>query len=267
MPIVSGGRTCHQAGFTAGLSLEVTRRIRITVAYDGTDFHGWQVQAGLPTIQGALEQIVSDLDSSPVHVAGSGRTDAGVHARAQVAAFTLTNPIPCFNLEKALNRLLPPTIRVFDATEMPPEFHPRFDTIAKTYRYVLERDTVCSPFDWPYVHHYPYPLQEQKMMDAATVLEGEHDFTALSAADHSEKKKSKIRTVYSSRLERDGTRLVYTVRGSGFLKHMVRNVIGTLIEVGRGNISGHMILKQRGATALAKGLTLMSVEYPDFTAP
>ena len=233
------------------------------MAYDGTPFHGWQVQPGMTTIQGVLEEIVSGLEGRPVHVAGSGRTDSGVHARAQVAAFSLDNPIPCYNLEKAINRLLPPEIRVFEPEETHPDFHPRFDTIAKTYQYTLFRAPICSPFDWRFVHHYPYPMRELEMIAAAPDLEGEHDFTVLAAADHSDgPRKSKVRTIFFSRLERDGDRLVYTVRGSGFLKHMVRNIVGTLIEVGRGNIPGNQILQQRGATAPAKGLTLISVEYP-----
>src|SRR5215475_13249285 len=109
------------------------RRIRITLAYDGTDFHGWQVQPGLPTIQGVLEDIVGGMEGKPVHVAGSGRTDAGVHALAQVAAFTIENPIPVDNMRRAINRLLPPSIRILDVAEAPAGFHPRFDAIAKTY--------------------------------------------------------------------------------------------------------------------------------------
>ena len=115
------------------------RRIRITLACDGTDFHGWQVQPGLPTIQGTLEEIVGELEGRPVHVEGSGRTDAGVHARAQVAAFTIANPIPVDNLVRAVNRLLPASIRVLDAAEAAADFHPRFDAVAKTYRYTMYR--------------------------------------------------------------------------------------------------------------------------------
>src|SRR5271165_3775727 len=119
------------------------RRIRITLAYDGTEFHGWQTQPGLPTIQGALEEIVGGMEGKPVHVAGSGRTDAGVHALAQVAAFTIVNPIPPDNLLRAMNRLLPPAIRIIEAAETLSDFHPRFDAIAKTYRYTLLRAPVC----------------------------------------------------------------------------------------------------------------------------
>src|SRR5580700_515924 len=124
----------------------MSRRIRITLAYDGTGYHGWQVQPGLPTIQGVLEEIVSGMEGSPVHVAGSGRTDAGVHARAQVAAFTIRNPIPVDNLQRAVNRLLPPSIRITSVAETHAGFHPRFDSVAKTYRYTLFRDAVCPPF-------------------------------------------------------------------------------------------------------------------------
>ena len=240
----------------------MSRRIRITVAYDGTEFHGWQVQPGLPTIQGVLEEIVGGMEGRPVHVAGSGRTDAGVHALAQVAAFTIDNPIPTENLRRAVNRLLPPAIRVLEAAETHAEFHPRFDAAAKTYRYTIYRAEVCPPFDWRYVHHHPYPLDEAAMMAAAGVFVGEHDFTAFAAADPRDAVvKSKVRTVFGSELVRAGDRLVYTVRGSGFLKHMVRNLVGTLIEVGRGNISGAEMPGKSGPTAPAKGLSMVSVEY------
>jgi len=243
----------------------VSRRIRITLAYDGTEFHGWQIQPGLPTIQGILEEIVSGMEGRPVHVAGSGRTDAGVHALAQVAAFTIENPIPTDNLRRAVNRLLPPAIRVLDAAETRADFHPRFDAIAKTYRYAIFRAEVCPPFEWRYTHHHPYPLNEAAMCEAARVFEGEHDFSVFAASDERDAEgRSKVRTIFSSRLERAGDRMIYTVRGSGFLKHMVRNLVGTLIEVGRGNLDGSGIPEKCGATAPAKGLTLVSVEYAGF---
>ncbi len=240
----------------------MSRRIRITVAYDGTDFHGWQVQPGLATVQGVLEEIVGGIEGRPVHVAGSGRTDAGVHALAQVAAFTIDNPIPADNLRRAVNRLLPPTIRVMEAAEMDADFHPRFDARAKTYRYALYRAEICPPFEWRYAHHYPYPLDEPAMTAAARVFAGEHDFSAFAAADDRYPPgQSQVRTVFGSDLIREGDRMVYTVRGSGFLKHMVRNLVGTLLEVGRGNLSGASIPAKSGPTAPAKGLTLVSVDY------
>jgi tRNA pseudouridine38-40 synthase len=239
------------------------RRIKITLAYDGGGFHGWQVQPGLPTVQGALEQILSEMGGSPVHVAGSGRTDAGVHALAQVAAFSLANPIPLPNLRRAVNRLLPPAIRVLSAEEVHPEFHPRFDAKAKTYEYRIVRGEVCSPFEWPYAHHYPYPLDEERMSALARVFAGEHDFTAYAASDDSDAEgRSKVRTIFSSALESTEARLVYRVRGSGFLKHMVRNIVGTLIEAGKGNVEDPSRLPEKcGPTAPAKGLFLVSVQY------
>jgi tRNA pseudouridine38-40 synthase len=239
------------------------RRIKITLAYDGTNFHGWQVQPGLPTIQGALEKILSEMEGTPVHVAGSGRTDAGVHALAQVAAFSIANPIPLPNLQRAVNRLLPPAIRVLSAEEMNSDFHPRFQARAKTYEYRIARGEVYDPFEWPYVHHYPYPLDESRMCELAGAIAGEHDFTAYAASDDRDAEgHSKVRTIFSSALERRGGRLIYSVRGSGFLKHMVRNLVGTLIEAGKGNIADCRTLPETcGPTAPAKGLFLVSVEY------
>jgi len=239
------------------------RRIKIKLAYDGSAFHGWQVQPGLPTIQGSLQQILSGMEGQPVHVAGSGRTDAGVHALEQVAAFTIANPIPLLNLRRAVNRLLPPAIRVLEAEEVPSDFHPRFDAKAKTYEYTMLRDEVCSPFEWPFVHHYPYPLDEGRMMQLAAVFNGERDFTPFAASDDRDAEgKTKVRTVFSSTLERRGPRLIYAIRGSGFLKHMVRNIVGTLIEAGKGNVADLGVLPtESGPTAPAKGLFLVSVEY------
>jgi len=242
------------------------RRIRIIVAYDGTDFHGWQVQPGLPTIQSVLEEIVEGIEGRPVRVEGSGRTDAGVHALAQVGAFTIDNPIPGPNLRRAMNRLLPASVRILDAEEVRPDFHPRFDAVAKTYRYTIFRDEVCPPFDWRYVYHHPYPLDEEAMFRAASVYAGEHDFKAFAAADHRSEPASTVRTIFSSVMERRGSTMIYTVRGSGFLKHMVRNIVGTILEAGRGNISTETLPKQSGRTAPAKGLTLVSVEYPEGSA-
>lgn len=274
MPDVQEWRAGDKAGLAVVLpsSPTGTRRIRITIAYDGTDFHGWQVQPGLPTIQGVLEEIVAGIEGKPVHVAGSGRTDAGVHAMAQVAAFTIANPIPPDNLLRAMNRLLPPAIRVTGCVETHPGFHPRFDAMAKTYRYTWHREPICSPFEWRYVHQHPYPLNEAAMIEAARLFSGEHDFAAFAASDdRDDEGKSTVRTIFDSVLERAGNKLIYTVRGSGFLKHMVRNIAGTLIETGRGNIDERAIrrffdgnfVRKASPTAPAKGLTMVSVEYPE----
>lgn len=247
------------------------RRIRITIAYDGTGFHGWQVQPGLPTIQGTLEEIVSGIEKKPVHVAGSGRTDAGVHALAQVAAFSIDNPIPFYNLRKAINRLLPAAIRVLAAEEVAADFNPRYDAIAKTYEYRIFRAEICPPFERHYVYHHPYPLDEAAMMALAPLLEGVHDFTAFAASDERDGQgHSKVRTVFSSRIERLPDRMIYRVRGSGFLKHMVRNIVGVLLEAGKGNVDREGLLRRlagdsaipTGPTAPACGLFLVSVEYP-----
>jgi tRNA pseudouridine38-40 synthase len=246
------------------------RRIKITVSYDGTEFHGWQVQPGLVTIQGVLEDIVGQIEGAPVHVAGSGRTDAGVHAFAQVAAFSISNPIPPENLKKAINRLLPREVRVLTVEEVAEEFHPRFQAVAKTYEYRILRAEICYPFERRYVHHHPYPLKEQRMIEFAPHLEGEHDFSAFAAKDDRDAEgKSKVRTIFSSRLEKADDRMIYRVRGSGFLKHMVRNIVGVMIEVGKGNVSEDDLRARLqpgcgihpGPTAPAKGLFLVSVEY------
>lgn len=250
--------------------LRPERRVRFTVAYDGTDFFGWQVQPALPTIQGWLEQVLSEIEKRPVAVHGSGRTDAGVHALAQVAAATLTNPIPLLNLRRAMNRLLPPSIRILRMDDAPASFHPRFDAVAKTYEYRLVRSEVCSPFERRYVHHHPYPLDWDRVVRMAPLLEGEHDFGAFAAADEKDVAgRSKVRTIFRSGMEIDGGHVRYRVRGSGFLKHMVRNIVGTLIEAGRGNVGAEQLrglmepgcARKAGPTAPASGLFLVSVEY------
>lgn len=247
------------------------RRIKIEVAYDGTDYHGWQVQPGLATIQGTLEQVISEIEGAPVQVAGSGRTDAGVHALAQVAAFSIANPIPVENLRRAMNRLLPQDIRVTATAETSEDFHPRFAASAKTYEYRIYRGEVCPPFERRYVTHHPYPLDIGKMMELAPLLEGEHDFTAFAAADPKDHVVvSKVRTIFSSLVLLQGDRLMYRVRGSGFLKHMVRNIVGVMLEVGKGNVNREGLLARLepgctipvGPSTPARGLFLISVEYP-----
>jgi tRNA pseudouridine38-40 synthase len=249
----------------------MARRIRLTVSYDGTDFHGWQIQPDLPTIQGWLEAVFAQIEGAPVEVAGSGRTDAGVHAVAQVAACTLTNPIPVENLRRAVNRLLPPSIRVTAVEEAAADFHPRFQARAKTYEYRIWREEICPPFERRYVYHHPYPLGEERMAAAAPLFEGEHDFTAFAASDEKDRLGlSKVRTIYSSRAWREGPRLFYRVRGSGFLKHMVRNMVGALLEVGKGNLRledlRDLLEKpgqgKAGPTVPSRGLFLAGVEYP-----
>jgi len=246
------------------------RRIRILLAYDGADFHGWQRQPDVPTIQGWLQRVLTEIEGRPVSVDGSGRTDAGVHALAQVAAFNLDNPIPVVNLRRAMNRLLPAAIRVLSTEQAPADFHPRYQARWKTYEYRIFRGEVCSPFERRYVCHYPYPLDADRMAALAPLLEGEHDFSAFAATDESDREdESCVRVISLSRLEAAGDRLTYRVRGSGFLKHMVRNIVGTLFEVGKGNLdeAGLRALltpgpkARAGPTAAPQGLFLVSVEY------
>jgi tRNA pseudouridine38-40 synthase len=248
----------------------MNRRIKLILSYDGTGYHGWQVQPGLPTIQGTLEAVVSEIEGMQVHVSGSGRTDAGVHALSQAAAVTLANPIPLLNLRKALNRLLPSGIRVLDCLEMPADFHPRFDAKSKTYEYRIFRGEVCPPFERRYVHHHPYPLDEERFIEAAPVFEGEHDFSAFAATDERDALgRSKVRTIFRSEAFRQEDRLLYRVSGSGFLKHMVRNMAGTLLEAGKGNLTAAEIVERLnfssktrcGSTAPASGLFLVRVDY------
>ncbi len=246
------------------------RRLRFDVAYDGTDFHGWQVQPNLSTIQGTLETVIGQIEKAPVHVAGSGRTDAGVHASAQVAAVSLENLIPVDNFRRAVNRLLPRSIRISNVCEMQTDFHPRFDAKRKQYEYRIYRNEICPPFDRHFVYHHPYPLNEDAMSAAALLLEGEHDFTAFAAADENDHPdRSRVRRIFRSHLLRSGPQLTYQVSGSGFLKHMVRNIVGVLLQVGRGNLGEGDILARLqpgngiapGPTAPASGLFLMSVDY------
>lgn len=246
------------------------RRIKLTLSYDGTDYNGWQVQPGLPTIQGTLEAAFLDIEKKHVHVAGSGRTDAGVHALAQVAAVTLCNPIPPPNLKKALNRLLPRDIRILAVEEASPDFHPRFDAVSKTYEYRLYRGEVCPPFERRYLHHHPYPMDEQAFLTLAPLLEGESDFSCFAASDERDLEgKSKVRRIFSSQAVKSGDYLIYRVTGSGFLKHMVRNIVGTLIEAGKSNVDSEKLRwlltapphEKAGPTAPASGLFLIEVHY------
>ncbi len=244
------------------------RHLAIQIAYDGSDFHGWQIQPDQTTIQGLVQSVLGELEGAPVAIHGSGRTDAGVHAFAQVASFEFANPLPLENLPKAMNHLLPGSIRVLAARPVPDEFHARHSATAKTYEYRIHRADICSPFERRYAYALPYPLDEAAMTAAAKRFVGEHDFQALAAAGGDEKQTT-VRTIYSSELRRAGDRLIYRVRGSGFLYHMVRNIVGTLLVVGRGSLTPDDIPillanKDRaaaGPTAPPEGLFLVNVEY------
>jgi tRNA pseudouridine38-40 synthase len=251
----------------------IVRNLKITLAYDGSDFHGWQAQPERSTVQGTLAAAIEQVTGSKRLPQGSGRTDAGVHALAQVASCQLDAGIPTENLQRALNHVLPAAIRVLSVEEAPPEFHARKSARAKTYRYRIFRGEVCSPFLARYAYHYPYPLDEEAMRTVAAVVVGEHDFTSFASVDpergREEESASNLRTICSSEWSRQEEEFVYTVRGSGFLHHMVRNLVGTFLLVGKGTLDREgmkRILEARdrsaaGPTAPACGLCLVSVEY------
>lgn len=251
----------------------MSRNFKLTLAYDGTDFSGWQVQPDRRTIQSELADAVRRVTGEQVLPQGSGRTDAGVHALGQVASFALAGPIPAPNLQMALNHTLPAGIRVLAVEETPADFHARRSAKAKTYEYRICRGEICLPFLARYVNHHPYPLDEDTMRRAAELVIGEHDFTSFAAVDpergKNEEEVDNVRTIYSSAWQREAEIFTYRVRGDGFLHHMVRNLVGTFLLVGKGSLSVHAIPKilaaksrsEAGPTASAQGLFLVNVEY------
>ena len=306
------------------------QNIKLTLAYDGSDFHGWQMQPGKPTIQGTLTDLVRKLtQEEKIIVYGAGRTDAGVHALGQVAHFKTHSQLTAAEFQRACNALLPPSIRVLQAEEVGPDFHARWQAQAKTYAYRIFLGRLVLPFEWRYVFHYPYPLNKEAIAQAARLFEGEHDFASFSASSGSEdddsaekfvrgrrkaesasgarREPATRRLVYRSELIPAATawpgglpaavfmlpgtsgslamggqaetpesrdELVYVVRGRSFLRYMVRKLVGTLLEVGKGKLAPEDILplfglrdrSRSGPTVPACGLYLVSVEYPDPTA-
>ena len=254
---------------------------KLVLAYDGTDFRGWQVQPGLPTIQGEVAAAIERVCGERTLPQGSGRTDAGVHALAQVASVALESPIPAPNLLRALNRTLPPAIRVIEATHAPASFHARHSAVSKQYEYRIFRGEICPPQLARYVYALAWPLDITAMGHAASLALGTHDFSSFAAVDPDRAARiaanaelDNVRMVaHSAWHERDDL-LIYTVRGDGFLHHMVRNLVGTFLEVGRGQrcaTSLPQLIASRnrmvaGATAPARGLFLHSVSYPESSA-
>jgi tRNA pseudouridine38-40 synthase len=247
--------------------------IKLTVAYDGTDFHGWQIQPGEPTIQGALTDVLFKLTQERLQVHAAGRTDAGVHARGQVVHFKTRSELLPIEFLRAFNALLPPTIRVLSAEEVGPDFHARWNALAKTYEYRIFRGPIVPPFDWRFVLHYPFSLDEELMCAAARLFEGEHDFASFAASSGSEeddRNRDTRRHVFSSEFRRDADELVYRIRGRSFLRYMVRKIAGTLLDLGRGKFTPAQVeeifaLRDRsrsGMTLPSHGLCLVSVEYP-----
>jgi tRNA pseudouridine38-40 synthase len=243
---------------------------KLVLAYDGTDFHGWQVQPGLATVQGELRDALARITGEDVLPQGSGRTDAGVHALGQVASFALAAPIPEANLARALNRILPAAIRVLSAARVTTDFHARHSARAKTYEYRIFRGEICPPWQARYVYAWNAPLNVDAMQLAAARVLGEHDFTSFAASDDgSTDSRGNVRCLRASQWIQEPQLLLYRVCGNGFLHHMVRNLVGTFLEVGRGNFMESEILpiiesrsrERAGPTAPARGLFLVSVDY------
>ena len=258
------------------------QNIKLTLAYDGTDFSGWQLQPGQATIQGALSDVLENLTQQRLPIHGAGRTDAGVHAAGQVANFKTQAELTPGEFQRAFNALLPPSIRVVAAEEAVPDFHARWNAAAKTYRYRIFRGRVVPPFVWRYVQHDPFPLDFDAMAEAARQFEGEHDFTSFAASTGSEeddRERTMTRVIYRSEMARvtggemrnSDEEWVYTVRGKSFLRYMVRKIVGTLVDVGRGKFHPEDMAKlfemrdrsKSGPTMPPQGLCLEKVEYPE----
>jgi tRNA pseudouridine38-40 synthase len=294
---------------------------KTTLSYDGGPYNGWQIQPQLPTVQGVLADVIRHITGEDVLPQGSGRTDTGVHAVAQVATFSLTAPIPAVNLHRALNRALPPSIRVLSVELAPPGFHARHSALRKTYEYrILPGDTICSPMLAPYVWACRFDLDLLQLQQAASQILGTHDFTSFAASDPdlatrraplgnsdedaafdadyfaaldtqlvteaeaeraaanrpsqvatslTQDRIGAIRTITHSAWHQQHDLLIYRITGSGFLHHMVRNLVGTFVEAAAGRSSPDAIptiLAARnrsaaGPTAPARGLFLVEVEY------
>jgi tRNA pseudouridine38-40 synthase len=274
---------------------------KLTLSYDGTPYHGWQIQPGLATIQGLLSDTLYRIAGERILPQGSGRTDAGVHALAQVASFSLAAPIPPANLLRTLNRSLPPSVRILSAEIVPPTFHARHSSLRKTYEYRIfplrntqvpqpsqpyrdssdesrTPDRICPPTLAPYVWPCPWPLDLAALNDAARHVLGTHDFTSFAASDPDLTTRSEddasaptpIRTITHSHWHAEDDVILYRVTATGFLHHMVRNLVGTFVQAGAHRLAPHSIptlLATRnraaaGPTAPASGLFLVNVEYP-----
>jgi tRNA pseudouridine38-40 synthase len=245
------------------------RKIKLEIAYDGTDFHGFAKQKELRTVQGTLEAILERIAGRPVEVLGSGRTDAGVHARAQVVHFVLDGGPPTEKMVYILSRMLPRDIVPIRACDASNDFHARFSTLQKTYRYTIQRATVEDVFSNRYAWHITSALDIVRMKEAAVHFVGEHDFTSFCAA--STPIQNKIRTIFELNLEEHETYLHIFCTGSGFLQNMVRIIVGTLVDIGQGRYVPFDVVRMleaqdrriAGKTAPALGLCMWNVVYPE----
>jgi tRNA pseudouridine38-40 synthase len=244
------------------------RTIKLTVEYDGTNYIGWQRQAEGVSIQGLLEEALAPIEGRPVALHGAGRTDAGVHALGQVASVRLTAPHDAATLQRAMNAVLPPDVRVLAIDEAAPEFHARFDAVAKTYEYRIVNGPFVSAFEHRHAWHVPGALDRDAMDAGARALVGHHDFAAFQSTGGDPG--STERTIFALDFEdQAGARLVLRVCGEGFLRHMVRTIAGTLVDVGLGRwppgqVADILASRDRtkaGRAAPALGLFLVSVDY------
>jgi tRNA pseudouridine38-40 synthase len=261
-------------------ALSCMRYFKLTIAYDGTDFHGWQFQAGQPTIQGEIVSVLRRITQENIQLHGAGRTDAGVHALGQVGSFRTQSSLSAREFQRALNAILTRAIRIVGAEEVGPDFNARWSALGKIYKYRLYRGKVVPPSLWRYVLHYPFPLDEAAMQEGAKRFVGTHDFSSFAASTGSEdddKERNMEREIYSAEITRtdDGEELWFTVRGKSFLRYMVRKMVGTLLEIGRGKLAPDDIdklyeLKDRsksGPTAPPQGLWMVSVEHDEAWRP
>lgn len=244
-------------------------RLRAILEYDGTDFQGWQVQAQGTTIQGALEKALGTILGHTVRVDAAGRTDAGVHARGQVIAFDTIRPVDVRKVQKSLNALAGPSISVTELRDAKADFDPRREALRRAYEYRIHNAPFASPFTRRFAWHVHEPLDVPAMAKAAAVLVGEHDFSAFQAADCDAE--HAVRMIHLSQVETIGSEVVYRVRATAFLRHMVRAIVGTLVEVGRGErtpadfaaVFASRDRTRAGATAPPHGLCLVTVEYAE----
>ncbi len=244
------------------------RNIRLILTYDGTSFSGWQLQPNARTVQGAVEEALGVMLAGPVRVGGSGRTDAGVHALGQAANFRTQSRIGCGQLHRGLNALLAPDVRVLSVDEVPDSFDARRSAVMRVYRYIIYTGPVMSPFLGRYAWHLPAALDRDAMDQAGSRLVGVHDFASFACAGS--ETAGTVREVISFRIEETGGVMGIEIAANAFLRHMVRSIVGTIMEVGRGKMTpaefGEIMAardrSRAGVTAPPQGLFLVEVRYP-----